>query len=265
MTDDRPYIDDVKALNAQLRTGLDRATDSAQWALATLYRSILVQFAFVGLAGAIFLGVPFLRRGPTEIRGVPGVGTILGYVACLGYGYLAVETILIHELVLFVGHPTYAVTVVVLAMLLSSGLGSLVSARVANPGRVLPFVLLAGIVLGAAQAFLVPTFLKAVFLGLPVAVRLGITFVVLMPLGFVLGFPFPLAMTLVPARAGGVVPWAWALNGWMSVLASMVTVVVSRLFGYSRAFAIALLAYAIAAALASRLARLASADRRSLG
>ena len=257
MTDDRPYIDDVGTLGAELRV---RKKGDAESALATLYRSILVQFAFVGLAGALFLGVPFLRRGPTEIRGAPGVSTILGYVACLGYGYLAVETILIHELVLFVGHPTYAVTVVVLAMLLSSGLGSLVSARISNPGRILPFVLLTGIALGVAQAFLVPAILKAFFLGLPVAVRLGITFVVLMPLGFVLGFPFPLAMMLVPARAGGVVPWAWALNGWMSVLASMVTVVVSRLFGYSRAFALALIAYAIAAALAGRLARLASTD-----
>ena len=261
MTDDRPYIDDVETLRAQLKVGLDGAANDADWALAALYRSIFVQFAFVGLAGTLFLGVPFLRRGPTEIRGVPGVGTILGYVSCLGYGYLAVETILIHELVLFVGHPTYAVTIVVLAMLLSSGLGSLVSPRIANPGRVLPWVLVAGLALGAVQAFLVPAILKTLFLGLPVAVRLAITFLVLMPLGFVLGFPFPLAMTLLPARAGGVVPWAWALNGWMSVLASMVTVVVSRLFGYSRAFAIALLAYAIAAALASRLARLASADR----
>src|SRR6185436_18343920 len=137
--------------------------DGAGWALAALYRSILVQFAFVGLAGAVFLGLPFLRRGPTEIRGVTGVGTILGYVSCLGYGYLAVETILIHELVLFVGHPTYAVTVVVLAMLLSSGLGSLVSARIANPGRALPLILLTGLALGSAQAFLVPAFLKAVF------------------------------------------------------------------------------------------------------
>jgi hypothetical protein len=259
MTDDRPYIDDVNTLRSQLNIGKKSDAESA---LATLYRSILVQFAFVGLAGAIFLGVPFLRRGPTEIRGVQGVGTILGYVACLGYGYLAVETILIHELVLFVGHPTYAVTVVVLAMLLSSGLGSLVSARITNPARVLPLVLLAGIALGAAQAFLVPAFLKAFFLGLPVVVRLAITFVVLMPLGFVLGFPFPLAMTLLPTRAGGVVPWAWALNGWMSVLASMVTVVVSRLFGYSRAFALALIAYAIAAALARRLARSTFADRQ---
>ena len=117
------------------------------------------------------------------------MGTILGYVACLGYGYLAVETILIHELVLFVGHPTYAVTVVVLAMLLSSGLGA--SCRRGSRIRARPSVRPSrGIALGAAQAFLVPAILKAVFLGLPVAVRLAITFLVLMPLGSSSAFRF---------------------------------------------------------------------------
>ncbi len=154
------------------------------------------------------------------------------------------------------GHPTYAVTIVILAMLLFSGLGSIASGWIpeARRQRALALVLVGVIVLGALQALVVPSLLKALFLGQPVALRIGITFVVLAPLGFLMGLPFPLAMAQLPERASGAVAWAWALNGWMSVVASLVTVVVSRLFGYSYAFGLALLAYAIAVALVPRLA-----------
>lgn len=210
----------------------------------------------------MFIGVPFLRRGPTGVKGLRHLGKALLYVSCLGYGYLAVETVLIHELVLFVGHPTYAVTVTILAMLLASGLGSTWTGRVAPERRlpVLRMVLGAVLVLGAIQAFAIPPLLHAVALGLPLAVRVGITFVVLFPLGFVMGMPFPLAMSQLDERAGGMVPWAWALNGWMSVVASLVTVVVSRVAGYSTAFGVALGAYALALLLAGFLPRVGARD-----
>jgi hypothetical protein len=68
--------------------------------------------------------------------------------------------------------------------------------------------------------------------------------------------PFPLALRLLKPEAAGLVPWAWALNGWMSVVASIGTVFVSRLVGYDAAFAVALAAYAGAAGLSWTLARI---------
>jgi hypothetical protein len=223
----------------------------------------VVQSAFVLVAGLFFLVLPFVRRGPAQLQGVPGVGVILSYVACLGYGYLAIETILIHELVLFVGHPTYAVTLVLLVMLLSSGAGAVLSGRIPAERiqSTLRRVLLGIVVLGAIQAFLVPDLLHATALGAPLAVRMGLVFIVLLPLGFIMGMPFPLVIRMLPDKASGIVPWAWALNGWMSVVASLATVLISRTWGYSSAFILALLAYAIALGITGLFQRLgAEAD-----
>ncbi len=248
MTDDRPYLEDAHRLWKHVQLGLDRAKGEKKGPVAVLYRSLVVQSGFVLVSGLVFLLLPFLRRGPAQLDGVPGVGVILGYVACLGYGYLAVETILIHELVLFVGHPTYAVTLVLLVMLLSSGAGAVISGRV-PPERIrstLRKVLLGILALGAIQAFVVPGVLHAAALGSPLAVRMALVFVALLPLGFIMGMPFPLVIRMLPGEASGIVPWAWALNGWMSVVASLVTVLISRTWGYSFAFVVALGAYLLA-------------------
>jgi len=115
------------------------------------------------------------------------------------------------------------------------------------------------VVLGSVQAFVVPPILSSLALGLPTAVRMGLTFVLLFPLGFVMGMPFPLALRLLRPEASGVVPWAWAINGWMSVMASLMTVVISRMYGYSTAFGVALGAYVLALALAGALPRIRKA------
>jgi hypothetical protein len=94
--------------------------------------------------------------------------------------------------------------------------------------------------------WLVPDLLHATALGAPLAVRMGLVFLVLLPLGFIMGMPFPLVIRMLPEKASGIVPWAWALNGWMSVVASLATVLISRTWGYSNAFILAPLAYAIA-------------------
>lgn len=255
MTDDRPYLDDPSELVEVVKKSLARSTDGEDGALAILYGSILVQVVFATVAGVLFLLVPWWVKGRDQVRATEGVGTLLLYVACLGYGYLALETVLIHELVLFVGHPTYAVTLVLLVMLLSSGVGSVVSERfeAATGWRTLQGILVAVVVLGAVQAFVVPPALYATALGLPLAVRMALVFALLLPLGTLMGMPFPLAVRLIPADQAPAVPWAWALNGWMSVVASLATVLVSRLFGYSYAMLLALCAYGLALVVTTRL------------
>lgn len=256
-TDDKPWTEAPGLVTRQLKRTLKTAKGEDTQPAAALYRSIVVQVGFVLVAGLVFVFLPMLRRGPTELKGVPGIAPMLLYVCGLGYGYMAVETVLLHELALFVGHPTYAVTLVVLAMLLFSGLGSLAAGRVAPAairGR-LRRVLVAVLALGALQALVVPGLLQATALGLPLPVRALLTFTALAPLGFVMGMPFPLALRMLPERAGGVVPWAWALNGWTSVVAGLATVLLSRSHGYRVAFGVALLAYFISLIATFRLPR----------
>jgi hypothetical protein len=258
MTDNRPYVDSREEMKQTLKAAFARIFDGGDEevnATQVIYNTLAIQVFFVVVMALLLLALPTLRRKPTGLKGLSGVWAGLTYVAALGYGYLAVEVVLVHELVLFVGHPTYAITVVVLALLLMSGLGSGLVQR--WPERTLTLrlhlVLLVVLGLGALQAWVVPGWLHEHALGLPIAMRLGLTFLCLAPLGFVMGMPFPIAMRIIPEKASGIVPWAWALNGLMSVSASLGTVILSRLYGYSQAFAVALGFYVLALLLAGRL------------
>jgi len=261
MTDNRPYMDSQKKVRATLGKSFGTMFSGGPEevsATQVIYNTLVIQTLFVVVMGGLLLGLPLLRRRTTGAERIPGMWAGLLYVACLGYGYLAVEVVLIHELVLFVGHPTYAITVVVLALLLMSGLGSAFMQRWKPEvlAKRLHIVLVVVLLLGALQAWVVPPLLHSLALGLPIWVRLALTFVVLAPLGFAMGMPFPMAMRIIPEKASGIVPWAWALNGLMSVTASLGTVFVSRLWGYSQAFAVALAFYAVALLLAGRLSKI---------
>ncbi len=256
LTDDHPYSDSPAAFSRTVKVALGVVKgQEGDEALAVLYRSIVVQCGFALLAGLIFLGLPLLLRGRTEMARVRGVAPVLLYVSGLGYGYLAVETVLINKLVLFVGHPTYAVTVVVLAMLTGSGAGSIWAARPAPETRTLRLLLLAVLALGLFQGIVVPRILYSVALHWPLALRIGVTFLALLPLGFVMGTAFPFGTRLLPESATPVLPWAWAINGWMSVVGSLVTVLVARLWGFPEAFGGAMIAYLVAFLAAGGLAR----------
>ncbi len=253
LTDDHPWQDTPAIVGKALSSAWSHAKGGTEQPLAVLWRSIVVQCAVVLGAGVVLLALPWALRGRSEIAAIRGAAPALGYIACLGYGYLAVETVLIHALVLFVGHPTYAITVVVLAMLVSSGLGSLYAERL--PVSRLRVVLVAVVALGAVQALVVPPMLYATALGWPLMARCVVTGLLLTPLGFVMGIPFPLGMRALPDSARSLVPWAWAINGWMSVVASLGTVFVARMWGYTPAFGVALLAYVLAAVLARSVSR----------
>ncbi len=158
-------------------------------------------------------------------------------------------------LVLTLGHPTYAVTTVVFTLLVSSGLGSLWAQQVpvARIDRWLSPLLLAVVGLGAVQAVVVPGLLQTLAVGWSLAARTAACVCLLAPLGALMGTPFTLAMRRLRPEAAPLVPWAWALNGWMSVSASLGTVMIARLSGYRLALTVALGAYVLAAILARGL------------
>ncbi len=255
LTDNRPYLDRPGLFRGAMEYLFKGMRNSNAPYLVRVYATLSVQMLFAIVAGGLFLFVPLLFRDRSGLRQVNSVWTALAYVACLGYGYLAIETVLIHELVLFVGHPTYAVTAVILVMLSCSGVGSILAGQVPEHRltAALRAALIAVVCLAIVQAWVVPPLLTTYALGLPVAARLALTGLALAPLGFVMGMPFPLAMRILPERASGMIPWAWAINGWMSVVASLVTVLISRNYGYQQASAVGVCAYLLALLLAGSL------------
>jgi spermidine synthase len=164
------------------------------------------------------------------------------YFVAIGLGYIMVEIALIQRFVLFLGYPTYALTVVVFLMLLSSGAGSLVSRRwFREPARV--GVALIFIVSGLAiYVFALPRVLDAM-IGLPFAAKLLMSGLLIVPIGFAMGMPFPSGLRALEPSQHGAIEWAWAMNAGASVLGSVLAIVIAIQFGLTATLACGAAAY----------------------
>lgn len=176
------------------------------------------------------------------------------YFVTIGLGYIMVEIALIQRFVLFLGHPTYALTVVVFLMLLSSGLGSLLSRRwIREPRQVAGALVFIAAIL-SIYVFSLPNLLASQ-VGLPIVIKLAISAILIIPLGFAMGMPFPTGLRAVSTKAGneplreGAVEWAWAMNAASSVLGSVLAIVVAIQFGLNMTLTCAVAAYVCALAL----------------
>lgn len=177
----------------------------------------------------------------------------LFYFASLGAGFILVEVILIQKCILFLGHPVYALSVVLFALLVFSGLGSALSGRLAEQdlARQLPRLLaaVAGLIL-LCVAGLSPAFYALVHLEQPYRIALCVAF--LAPIGLALGMPMPTAVRLLAARAPALIPWAWGVNGAASVLGSVGALALALAWGFDQALLVAAGLYLVALALAQQ-------------
>ena len=192
------------------------------------------------LAVLAFLILPLaLHRHKGEARKT-GILALLFFIT-VGFGYILVEISLIQRFVLFLGHPTYALTVVVFLLLLSSGAGSVAARQwISNSSRILPLLgLIAALIL--IDVVVLP-WLLSVAVGLPFAIKLLLSALVLAPLGFLMGMPFPTGLRLV-----NTVEWAWALNAAASVMGSVMAMIIAIHFGLTVTLVCAAVAYLLAA------------------
>jgi hypothetical protein len=147
-------------------------------------------------------------------------------------------------MILFLGHPTYAVTVVLATLLAFAGLGSLLNERVASvtPGIVrgvgLSIVALIAVD-GALVGWLLPE-----LIGMPLSTRIVIAVAVLAPLAFVLGMPFPMGMRIVRERCPDLLPWAWSINAFLSVFSSILCIMLAMRIGFGGVLWVAASIYA---------------------
>ena len=181
-----------------------------------------VLFALVGisiLATLLILALPPLVLGHRLPRDAGAIRALLFFL-CIGAGYIVIQVALIQKFVLFLGHPTYALTVIIFSMLLSSGCGSLASryfigGDVRRLGFALLFVIGANIVLA-----LVVSPIAESGVALPLPLKMLITVALISPVGFAMGMPFPTGLTLLEKIMPASVRWAWAINAASSVMGS---------------------------------------------
>jgi spermidine synthase len=205
------------------------------------------------LAVLAFLVLPLLLKGGTR----PQATSTLFYFVAVGLGYIMVEVTFIQRFVLFLGHPTYALTVVVFLMLLASGAGSLTSTKwLRDSGRVwLPLTLIVLALLGYVGVL--PMILERL-VGAAFGAKLVISGVLLVPLGFAMGMPFPTGLRALAAieheRTGGnSIEWAWAMNAASSVLGSVLAIVIAIQFGLNVTLSCGAAAYLLALLLRGKL------------
>jgi SAM-dependent methyltransferase len=186
------------------------------------------------LAAALFIGLPMwlCRRR----LGLPDYSTRLwrsiGYFFLLGNAFLFIEIAFIQKFILFLHHPVYSVTVVLCSFLVAAGFGSAASRRLTDK-RHGQFVPIAGIALLALCYILFFNHLTGVFLHQADSLKILVSVLLILPLGFAMGMPFPLGLQRVAQLSPGLIPWAWGVNGFASVISANFATLIAIHFGFN--------------------------------
>ncbi|MDZ4774142.1 MAG: hypothetical protein SGI72_13515 [Planctomycetota bacterium] len=232
-TDDSPYF--FQAVSPFSRASEKEARDADAAGMpfnmesTKLLRDTMLWVS--ALAVAMFFA-PFVKRllakrsGSSDSSGRE-IGRASLYFAAIGAGFMLQESMLLQRFVLYLGHPSYATTVILASLLLGMGIGSTISPRF-GLDRLRRYGFVAAIVLVAMVAITRPLFDAT--LSWPIEVRIGLSLAMLAPLGGLLGLFFPLGML----RFGDAEkPWFWAINGAFGVVASVLSLALSMQFGFT--------------------------------
>lgn len=230
VTDDRPFIEHLvpRSYYLDLSKLTDLSTGTKPW-MAT--RAILIFVLMLCIVAVALIVAPLLLKpGPRlSARNVMH----LGYFTCLGAGFILVEIALLRKFGLILGHPSYAIAIVLAALIFSTGLGALASsrmhARYAMTSKRAAMLVAIYVIAGNT---IYDQFVD-VIIALPIVAKAAFVMVALFPMGFLMGQLFPLGLVRVNREDVRLVPWAWAINGTASTVFVGVADVISHPLGYN--------------------------------
>ncbi len=209
-----------------------------------LFQSMLVAFLL------ILLPILALKKNTGGRKGI--FFQVFSYFSLIGAAYIFVEITCIQKFILFLGHPLYSVSVIIFSLLVSSGLGSLFSRSLFSQD--LKKKLRAGLIL-CSSLILIYTLLLPIFfdnfLGLKFLLKIILTFLIIFPLGFFMGFPFPTGIRILESEEKRLIPWGWATNAFSSVINSVLALLIAFWGGYNLVLFWAAAAYLLALPLLS--------------
>jgi spermidine synthase len=170
------------------------------------------------------------------------------YFTALGLGFIFIEISYIQRFILFLGYPTYAITVVLFSLLVFSGVGSYLSGKLPlSHWRLILVALVLLSTVALSYIYLLPLIFDY-FLSAGKLWRIIISIALLFPLAAFLGMFFPTGIKIVTSEDKRFVPWAWAINGCASVIGTVVAIVLAMSYGFSRVTFLAVAIYVIGVA-----------------
>lgn len=199
-----------------------------------------ITFLQVSLLALILIIVPLLKTG----RRGSNKGWIFIYFGGLGIGYMLLEIVLIQKFILFFGNPVYAAAMVIGCMMLASGAGSYTSALWQLNRFTMQRILLVIVSALLLYTLYLSPFLQSI-LSLPGWLKIFISFIAIALPAFFMGMPFPLGLRLLSTIEIQSVPWAWGINGCMSVISSAAAALLVAEAGFTIIMLLTALSYAL--------------------
>lgn len=243
-TDDRPFFFQLAKLGDIVRFKVPPHLYEDMQTNAILVLGALLITVIV--LSAVFIVAPLALVRPRPPRDAATVALML-YFGSIGFGFMLIEISMMQRLIIFLGHPTYSLAVVLFSMLISSGLGSFSTGSISMEGKktgvVVRWAALVAIVLclGLAMPALFPAIQSQ-----RIAIRALASAAFIFPLGFMMGMAFPLGMKLIANGRETLGPWLWGINGAASVVASVSAAVIALAAGIGAAYWTGFACYVIA-------------------
>ena len=244
--DSRPYFFNILKPSALLSTDAELGElgiVAGGNLLATYTLMLLCLLAFIGVT--LVIGVPLLLSGKPQLpKGVFGSGLL--YFACIGTGFMMVQIPLIQRFSVYLGHPVYAVSVLLFSMIIAAGLGSSLSDRIAvERDRRWTFVLPLTIVAMIIALYLLSGPIIQATIDQGLLVRCLIVILLVAAAALPMGMCFPLGLRLFRQYSDDCLPWLWGVNGATGVLASVLAVAISMWSGINSSLLVAIGCYAL--------------------
>ena len=247
-TDDRPHFFRFFKWNAAAEIFSLREQGGMpllDWGYPLLVATLLQAIA----ASVVLIIVPLaLSRCRRSLPGAP----VVIYFLAIGFAFMFMEIAFIQKFVLFLFHPLYAVGVVLCAFLVFAAVGSWLAGRWQAANKVTLAVLAMG-----ALSLLYLVILPILFQGLnylPDAVKIIISVLLIAPLAMCMGVPFPTGMKRLADTREDAIPWAWAINGFASVVGAVLATLLAIHLGFAMVILLAVLIYALAGVALRRFA-----------
>lgn len=240
-TDNKPYFSQFLRLGS-IRHMAGIFGDEQMPFLELGYLTLIITLVQSTLLALILIVLPLFALKKSRQK----KSATIVYFAALGLGYMFAEIILIQRFVLYFGQPVFAVAAVISTMMLFSGVGSRLSQKMEADSRNIRniAVLVAGLLL--LFAFILTPLLQA-SIALGNALKIAISLLAIGIPAFVMGMLFPLGIRFLNRHDPEQIPWAWGINGCLSVISTSLATLIAVESGFQAVIIIAALAYLMAA------------------